>query len=460
MFILIALFFLLNLRAKAFSSQPKSILVDVDGYKCDNFGEAVVPILITRELMDARALEEDYPGITFNCETVLTGCKLSFDHEPYTKNKESAKLVKSIESVFTSANPEMWHKDSIWKRDLMTISPPFGTPISLVSSMGGFIFGCIAAYFLFLWYVVDIGDREKYFTEENCENYEFGPIRGKIFPVYEFELAKLLPLAFLMVCSVFVYSAYRDIKDAMVVSVGMGNEILGGNVITNWLKIFGVLPFSLILAYLLLSLSNKYSFDINFYVEKGTINCDRITMLIFDEADRMLDMGFEPQIRLLCSQVRPDRQVLMWSATWPKEVQTLANDFLPNDRLMIKVGGDDRKACENVTQVVRVISRGHKEQLLQQTLQQYAQYKVIIFTATKRMADQLARTLKYQRLYAESIHGDKNQQERDRALASFKRGDYLMLKDHQVLMEIKNGFMISKMMLYLTNWNEVRMNTI
>jgi len=163
------------------------------------------------------------------------------------------------------------------------------------------------------------------------------------------------------------------------------------------------------------------------FVERGTINCDRITMLIFDEADRMLDMGFEPQIRLLCSQVRPDRQVLMWSATWPKEVQSLANDFLPNDRLMIKVGGDDRKACENVTQIVRVISRGQKEALLQQTLQQYAQYKVIIFTATKRMADQLARTLKYQRLYADSIHGDKNQQDRDRVLASFKRGDINIL---------------------------------
>jgi len=156
------------------------------------------------------------------------------------------------------------------------------------------------------------------------------------------------------------------------------------------------------------------------FVERRTINCDRVTMLIFDEADRMLDMGFEPQIRLLCSQVRPDRQVLMWSATWPKEVQGLANDFLPNDRLMIRVGGDDRKAAENVTQIIRVVSRHQKEQLLQETLQQYAGYKVIIFTATKRMADELARKLKYQRLYADSIHGDKNQHDRDRVLANFK----------------------------------------
>ena len=103
--------------------------------------------------------------------------------------------------------------------------------------------------------------------------------------------------------------------------------------------------------YVVLSVYNLTYVFFFCYEERRTISCDKVTMLIFDEADRMLDMGFEPQIRLICSQVRPDRQVLMWSTTWPKEVQGLANDFLPNDRLMIKVGGDDRKASENVTQV-------------------------------------------------------------------------------------------------------------
>ena len=86
-----------------------------------------------------------------------------------------------------------------------------------------------------------------------------------------------------------------------------------------------------------------------YFLEK--MNLRRTTYLVLDEADRMLDMGFEPQIRKIIEQIRPDRQVLMWSATWPREVQQLANDFIHHSYIHINIGATELSANPNILQV-------------------------------------------------------------------------------------------------------------
>lgn len=97
------------------------------------------------------------------------------------------------------------------------------------------------------------------------------------------------------------------------------------------------------------------------FLERGTTNLQRCTLLVLDEADRMLDMGFEPQIRKIVEQIRPDRQTLMWSATWPKEVKKLASDFL-NDYVQVNVGSLQLSANHNIQQIVDVCQEHEKDE--------------------------------------------------------------------------------------------------
>src|SRR5262249_18837857 len=133
-------------------------------------------------------------------------------------------------------------------------------------------------------------------------------------------------------------------------------------------------------------------------LESGKTNLRRVTYLVLDEADRMLDMGFEPQIRKIISQIRPDRQTLMWSATWPKEVRNLAADFL-NDFIQVNIGSMDLSANHRITQIVEVVSEGEKRDKMIKHLEKIMDgadksNKILIFTGTKRVADDITRFLR------------------------------------------------------------------
>ncbi|KAJ3678316.1 hypothetical protein LUZ60_002119 [Juncus effusus] len=157
-------------------------------------------------------------------------------------------------------------------------------------------------------------------------------------------------------------------------------------------------------------------------LEAGHTNLRLVTYLVLDEADRMLDMGFEPQIKKIVSQIRPDRQTLYWSATWPKEVETLARRFL-HDPYKVIIGSPDLKANQSINQIVEVVPEHEKYPRLIKLLGQMTDgSRILIFMETKKGCDRVTRQLKTDGWPALSIHGDKSQAERDWVLAQFKSG--------------------------------------
>ncbi|VUZ39106.1 unnamed protein product [Hymenolepis diminuta] len=155
------------------------------------------------------------------------------------------------------------------------------------------------------------------------------------------------------------------------------------------------------------------------FLESGRTNLRRTTYLVVDEADRMLDMGFEPPLRRIVSQIRPDRQTLMWSATWPKEVRSLAREFL-GKFVQINVGSEDLHANHNIKQYVEIIGNLEKYNRLVELLKDFGGHKAIVFVETRKRAEGLGRRLRARGFNVAAMHGNKQQREREAILSDFR----------------------------------------
>ena len=156
------------------------------------------------------------------------------------------------------------------------------------------------------------------------------------------------------------------------------------------------------------------------HIEQKTVSLSQVQMLVLDEADRMLDMGFMPDLKKILALLPAKRQNMMFSATFSKEIKKLADDFLSNPTL-IEVARSNA-TNENVTQQAYSVSERDKQKFLIQLLKKEDAKQVIVFTKTKLSANRLTRALQNAEVAADAIHGDKSQKERIVALDAFKDG--------------------------------------
>ena len=161
------------------------------------------------------------------------------------------------------------------------------------------------------------------------------------------------------------------------------------------------------------------------HVEQKNISLAQVQMLVMDEADRMLDMGFLPDLQRIINLLPKKRQNLMFSATFSPEIKKLANSFL-DQPVLIEVARSNATA-EKVTQVVYKVDEEQKRDVVEFLIRQRELKQVIVFSNTKIGASRLSRHLEQCGIKASAIHGDKTQQERMAALEAFKKGEIEVL---------------------------------
>jgi ATP-dependent RNA helicase RhlE len=155
------------------------------------------------------------------------------------------------------------------------------------------------------------------------------------------------------------------------------------------------------------------------HLERRNITLEKVEMVVLDEADRMLDMGFMPQIRRIFLRVPDERQNLLFSATLPKEVESLVEDFLPGaERVQI---GRRSESASTITHRFAAVSASDKQSALERLLRK-ERGKVLVFCNKKIGCEKLGNMLKRSGLPADSIHGDKSAEARHACLGAFSRG--------------------------------------
>jgi ATP-dependent RNA helicase RhlE len=161
------------------------------------------------------------------------------------------------------------------------------------------------------------------------------------------------------------------------------------------------------------------------HLERQNVVFDDLEVLVLDEADRMLDMGFAPQINRIVAEIPPYRQTLLFSATMPPEVEALARKYLRKP-LVVQVGRRSG-AAHTVTHAVYPVPRDRKSELLAHLLKQEALDSVLVFVRTKHGADRVVRHLEREKIEATAMHSDKTQRDRMKALEDFKSGKVRVL---------------------------------
>ncbi|TDV09907.1 DEAD/DEAH box helicase [Paraburkholderia caballeronis] len=161
------------------------------------------------------------------------------------------------------------------------------------------------------------------------------------------------------------------------------------------------------------------------HMQQKTIDLSQLEILVLDEADRMLDMGFIHDIKRVLAKLPPKRQNLLFSATFSDEIKALADNLLDSPAL-IEVARRNTTA-ETVAQKIHPVDRDRKREMLTHLIRQHNWFQVLVFTRTKHGANRLAEQLTKDGISALAIHGNKSQSARTRALAEFKDGTLQVL---------------------------------